>query len=73
MVAPLVGAWIERSLVSLETKTITMVAPLVGAWIESSSAFGFSTTQEVAPLVGAWIERLSSHDTDAVAPWSLLL
>ena len=36
-----------------------IVAPLVGAWIESSSAFGFSTTQEVAPLVGAWIERLS--------------
>ena len=56
IVAPLVGAWIER--MELEGKPLIIkVAPLVGAWIESRKYHRKPHREEVAPLVGAWIER----------------
>ena len=54
LVAPLVGAWIERT--ELENYHIIQVAPLVGAWIERSSTSLEVLGVFVAPLVGAWIE-----------------
>ena len=56
-VAPLVGAWIERSDKCSLSGDIE-VAPLVGAWIESCLFFLKVHTGVVAPLVGAWIERM---------------
>ena len=54
-VAPLVGAWIEMSVVSCTFSTI-IVAPLVGAWIEMPWSRDYKDGYYVAPLVGAWIE-----------------
>ena len=64
-VAPLVGAWIERSQFLNDT-TLTIVAPLVGAWIESLDVLATYKEQIVAPLVGAWIESLFLSSEDSV-------
>ena len=55
MVAPLVGAWIERHRNGMICVHFG-VAPLVGAWIERSSTSLEVLGVFVAPLVGAWIE-----------------
>ena len=54
-VAPLVGAWIEISIL-LSTFVNGVVAPLVGAWIEIDALWLPTLSLLVAPLVGAWIE-----------------
>ena len=54
-VAPLVGAWIEISVV-FQSQLCACVAPLVGAWIEISQNNYVVEAVKVAPLVGAWIE-----------------
>ena len=70
-VAPLVGAWIERTSLILNT-ALTSVAPLVGAWIERSSKTMYALISSVAPLVGAWIESLILAQRK-LEKWSLLL
>ena len=55
-VAPLVGAWIERSNTALKALGVFRVAPLVGAWIERRETLNKRKEEKVAPLVGAWIE-----------------
>ena len=55
LVAPLAGAWIEISLVQLESET-HCVAPLAGAWIEIFLVRAKKILTDVAPLAGAWIE-----------------
>ena len=59
IVAPLVGAWIEISVFSLQLLNKS-VAPLVGAWIEITWLSLRFTAAFVAPLVGAWIEITST-------------
>ena len=57
LVAPLVGAWIER-ITPFLIDIISDVAPLVGAWIERLPSGTHELIKIVAPLVGAWIERM---------------
>ena len=71
-VAPLVGAWIERSKQNI-TSGIDAVAPLVGAWIERYTIRFRATIHTVAPLVGAWIERTPSFIFKIHSQPSLLL
>ena len=69
-VAPLVGAWIETSLMSA-LDTMSSVAPLVGAWIETSRVRQQYSQEQVAPLVGAWIETSrvrQQYSQEQVAP-----
>ena len=54
IVAPLVGAWIERE-EKVREAFGGKVAPLVGAWIERYPPNSFNHLCFVAPLVGAWI------------------
>ena len=71
MVAPLVGAWIERIEEVVHIMNVE-VAPLVGAWIERFQICVFNSYNLVAPLVGAWIESIVlSLNCNVI--WSLLL
>ena len=49
-VAPLVGAWIERSKQNI-TSGIDAVAPLVGAWIERFEKSIFESTEKASLLL----------------------
>ena len=59
LVAPLVGAWIEISLVS-PGSTSVIVAPLVGAWIEISCTASESPSMSMSLL--SWERGLKSAD-----------
>ena len=72
LVAPLVGAWIERSAFGFST-TQENVAPLVGAWIESVNVTEQAFLFHVAPLVGAWIESVYGMCVQKCVKESLLL
>ena len=54
MVAPLVGAWIETSVMGL-TKLKNKVAPLVGAWIETANRTNLKIWRESHP---SWVRGL---------------
>ena len=51
-VAPLVGAWIEISIIALAALHPWQVAPLVGAWIEISRIF--SNTTDASRSLPLW-------------------
>ena len=53
-VAPLVGAWIETSIISLDIYPI-IVAPLVGAWIETLAEQDKKAKAESHP---SWVRGL---------------
>ena len=59
-VAPLAGAWVEISEISLESAT-SSVAPLAGAWVEIGHTAKRNINNVVAPLAGAWVEISSSR------------
>ena len=54
LVAPLVGAWIETSVMGL-TKLKNKVAPLVGAWIETNVNGQENLEQQSHP---SWVRGL---------------
>jgi dihydroneopterin aldolase len=56
LVAPRVGAWIEKDALNLFTH-YGLVAPRVGAWIEKNPMDMLHLIKNVAPRVGAWIEN----------------
>ena len=61
-VVPLVGTWIETSIV-LSTKQHSIVVPLVGTWIETKTHIYLKPPAKVVPLVGTWIEtHARSHE-----------
>ena len=61
-VVPLVGTWIETTLVELGHER-SYVVPLVGTWIETDCKAGQMIILKVVPLVGTWIETYSvSYD-----------
>ena len=60
-VAPLAGAWIEKTY-GKGMDFGANVAPLAGAWIEIPRAIDALMLLRVAPLAGAWIEIKNMDD-----------
>ncbi len=62
-VAPLAGAWIEITKMTVSQYCFS-VAPLAGAWIEMVLVPLSALSKPVAPLAGAWIEILVREGQD---------